>query len=263
LSLGATSAGGPLFPNRMAEVERPLASLLASVAHFVHPSVVDAVRAANAPYAADFAAYAPPSVRRGDYLFAGSDCGFPGVRRQSGQGAVPSERRTFVHSQGAILDDNVFPRHLWVFLARGSAYSGPAWKAASLDGFELAHLFPHKVDEVASVRGLWSSFPGDGRVNALFTSASAVVLVPKGLAKPTDTRGSVLACFYRRYLDLYGQPPVPGAEAADLVVPSWYSEIVWNEPVEPPRWRERTGAFLAYRDQRLRGVFQRSSAGSS
>lgn len=249
----------PVFVNRMRDVEQALAVLLARVAHFMHRDVVEAVRKGNESYAADFAEYAPEEVCGGHYLYASSDCGFPGVHRQSGQSRSPQDRRRYVSSACAILDDNVFPRHIWAFLASGNAYSGAGWKASGLDTFELAHLFPHKPEESGTINTIWPSFEVNHLAMSLFTSVSSVILVPKGLAKPTDVRGPLLACFYQRYLELYGGPPLPHVRGDGLDVPGWYPALEWQAPILPQGWATRVANFLDYRHRRLRAIFGRAA----
>ena len=57
---------------------------------------------------------------------------------------------------------------------------------SGLDAFELAHIFGHKIDEKTLEKQMFQIFDETKKPYSLFTSASNVVLIPKGLAKPTD-----------------------------------------------------------------------------
>lgn len=86
----------------------------------------------------------------------------------------------------------------------------------------------------------------------MFTSASNVVLVPKGLAKPTDLLVSVKACFYQRHIDLYGNNVCGASNYNASLLPGWYEEIEWREPMLPADWKVRIESLLKYRDDHLK-----------
>ena len=86
---------------------------------------------------------------------------------------------------------------------------------------------------------------------SLFTSASNVVLIPKGLAKPTDKMDLIKICFYKRHIDLYGNNLIGLIDFEEKKVPEWYNEIEWLEPILPKDWEKRIDNLLEYRKQHL------------
>ena len=247
---------GPVFPVHLGEnEERGIALTLAKVCHFIHPQVVEAIQQINEKDADRLAEIIPREVDRAAWLYAGSACVFPGVRRFVGR-MNPKEKRKYVPSQKAIIDDNEFPRHLWTFLAAGVAYSGPSWRKTGLNNFELAHVLAHKTDERRVEQVVFGSLDVTVSPDGLFTCASNVVLVPKGLAKPTDHLESVKKAFFKRYVSLYGEGLLPGlSDLRAAGIPSWYGQLEWSEPILPDGWKQNIEKLREYRQQRLRSLF--------
>ena len=54
-------------------------------------------------------------------------------------------------------------------------------------------------------------------------------------------------CFYKRHMDLYGNNIIGLNCLDESLVPSWYSEIKWLEPMLPTNWKERIDHLLDYR----------------
>ena len=90
----------------------------------------------------------------------------------------------------------------------------------------------------------------------LFTCASNVVLIPKGLAKPTDQLDSVKRVFIKRHIALYGEDGLPGLTGfRDKMVPAWYKDLNWNDPVLIPDFDKRLELLFEYRLKRLFQIF--------
>jgi len=141
----------------------------------------------------------------------------------------------------------------------GKPYSGPIAKKVGLDQLELAHVFSHKMGRRELEHKCFRKFISRRRPFALFTCAGNVVLLPRGLAKPTDQLEEVRKAFFRRYIELYSEDSLPGLKGfRDEVVPDWYGRLKWREPWEPPSWKERTEALLAYRHKRLSWIFEKA-----
>lgn len=246
----------PVFPIHLGEQEEfGIALTLAKVCHFVHPQIVQAIQYANESDADRLAEIIPEEVDQTAWLYPGSACVFPGVRRFVGR-MNPKEKRKYVLSQKAIIDDNEFPRHLWAFLAGGTAYSGPSWITTSLNGFELAHVYAHKTNERRVEQDAFANVDATVSPDGLFTCASNVVLVPKGLAKPTDHLQSVKKAFFKRYVALYSENMLPGlSDLNETAIPSWYGQLEWSEPILPDGWKQNIEKLRDYRFRRLSGLF--------
>ena len=131
--------------NKIGFYERDICAILAQLAFHIHPLIVRKIQQRNREEYQYFKSLFSNAIDIENYLFDGSACVFPGVRRYvSGQGS----KRKYNPSYKAIVDDNIFPRHLWCFLENGKAYSGPNWKNSGLGEFELAHVFTHKESEL-------------------------------------------------------------------------------------------------------------------
>lgn len=238
-----------LYDNRIREVERDICGVLAHLAHHIHPAVVEAVQNRNRDELGYFRDLFAGRVELSDYLFDGSACVFPGVRRYT---AGRGERQSYNPDYAAIIDDNAFPRHIWCYLDSGKGYSGPLWRDSGLGQFELAHTFGHKTSEMDTERKFFSVVSSDLHPYGDFTCAGNVSLLPKGTVRPTDNSDAAKAIFYQRYIDLYGESPLNGRQGFDpSLVPDWYGSLTWNEPQLPEDWRSRTEGLLRYRTKRI------------
>jgi hypothetical protein len=139
-------------------------------------------------------------------------------------------------------------------MAENRAYAGGTagmWALSGLNKFELAHVFAHKIGERSFEREIFSSVSDTVEPYGLFTSASNVVLIPKGFAKPTDHMQTIKMCFYKRHLDLYGNNLIGLSDFRDSLLPEWYGEIKWVAPILPNDWEVRTRNLLKYRGDYL------------
>ncbi|PXF28990.1 hypothetical protein WH50_23230 [Pokkaliibacter plantistimulans] len=126
------------------------------------------------------------------------------------------------------------------------------WESSGLGKFELAHVFSHKQDERRSEEKLFKKVDISKKPYGHFTSASNVVLIPKGYAKPTDSMLAIKACFFKRHIDLYGTNMYGLSGLDDLKIPSWYGDVDWLEPKLPIDWREKISNLLKYRSEYLK-----------
>jgi len=241
--------------NRVKKFEEDICSILAQLSYHIHPKIIELIKARNIEEFEYFRDLFLNRIEVSHYLFAGSACVFPGVRRYvSGQGKMSS----YNHSYRAIIDDNTFPRHLWTFLANGKTYNGPNWRKTRLNEFELAHIFTHKESEIESEKAFFSSIQPDLYPYSNFTCACNVVLLPKGTVRPTDNSRAIKAAFYMRYIELYGEEPLIGRSGfKKSLVPDWYGELEWNQSYLPSDWRENTERLLAYRKKRVTHIMNK------
>ena len=118
----------PLYPNLIEDEQRVIALTLARVSHHVHPDVVAAIRERNADAEelARLEAIFPDCIEKEAWLYPGSACVFPGVRRFIGK-VRKKELLKYVPRECCIIDDNRFPRNLWTFLTTGEHYGSTNW----------------------------------------------------------------------------------------------------------------------------------------
>ena len=96
--------------NKIAEFEPEIARILAALSYHIHPEIVSYVQEINLRDRSFFESLFDGRIELNHYLFEGSACVFPGVRRYvSGQGRT----RAYNPDQSAILDSNEFPKHLF------------------------------------------------------------------------------------------------------------------------------------------------------
>lgn len=250
------------FKDNSSIVEKDLAILLGRVCHHLHPNIVAKITDENIRFKAKFEKYSHPNLNLEDYFYQNSDCIFPGVRRQINSEMVGNWKNNINESDGNILNDNTYPRHIWAYLAANKGYSGGnngIWSESDLNLFELAHIFSHKIEERTLEPYVFDEFEETSKPYALFTSASNVVLIPKGMAKPTDKMTSIKLAFYKRHLDLYGNNLIGLANFNESEVPDWYNEIVWQEPILPDNWEEKIDKLLSYREKHLEKKYSKLS----
>jgi len=140
----------------------------------------------------------------------------------------------------------------------GKPYNGPNWKISGLSEYEVAHVFTHKLYEVEQERSFFTEFIAEISPFGNFTCACNTVLIPKGMAQPTDNLPGVKAAFYRRYIELYGESTLNGRMGFDLSkVPEWYGDLTWNEPRLSIGWEARIEDFLEYRVRRITEILSK------
>jgi hypothetical protein len=181
-----------------------------------------------------------------DYLFSGSACLYPGVRRPPRDADV--KKREYSEIYKAIIDDNEIPRHIWCFLEINRSYAGNNWKNSGLSAYELAHIFAHKESEIRVEQPFFREIYPDLRPYGDFSCARNVILLPKGTVRPTDNSPIIKAAFYQRYFDLYGETPLRGRYGfKSSLVPDWYADLVWNAPFLPMDWEPKIENLLKHR----------------
>lgn len=246
-----------VFEDNSKSVEKELAMLLGRVSHHIHPKIVKLIQSKNKELLNEFKCYCHPKLNYLDFFYEGSDSTFPGVRRPINKEKVDKWKNRINESDGTIFNDNTYPRHIWAFLTIQKSYSSKTWIESGLNAFELAHIFGHKKDEQELEKKVFEYFDNDFNPYALFTSASNVVLIPKGLTKPTDNMESIKLCFYQRHIELYGQyfKGIKGFKKE--LLPSWYSQIEWLDPILPINWEENIQKLIIYRNNHLRNKYQK------
>ena len=217
--------------NKLSQFNRDLANILAELAYHISPEIVKYISNRNKSDFDYFKKLFNGKIEIANYLFEGSDCVFPGIRRYVG---CEGKRQKYNVEYKAIIDDNIFPRHLWCFLINGKCYTGSNWKDTKLDEFELAHILTNNVNSYGE-----------------FTSAANVVLLPKGTIRLTDNSTVLKGLFYKRYIELYGK------NTLENNIPDWYSELKWNEPFLPNNWKDNINKLLEYRNERISTILSK------
>jgi hypothetical protein len=238
--------------NKIGQYEKDIGVVLAHLAFHSHPAIVNKIQERNRQEYQYFDDLFAGRIEIKNYLFDGSACVFPGVRRYvSGQG----KKKAYNAEYKAVIDDNTFPRHLWCFLENGKTYNGPNWRDSGLGEFELAHVFTHKESEIEFERQFFSYMQDDLCPYGDFSCACNVAMLPKGTVRPTDNSKAIKAAFYMRYIELYGESPLNGRAGFNKsLVPHWYSVLKWNDPPLPDNWQRKIEELLKYRTQRLTGL---------
>jgi hypothetical protein len=238
------------FQDLSNSAEQELALILGRVTHHIHPDIVKYIAEINADYKENFIKISPEKCDLEPFFYAESDCVFPGFRRPINKEKSGTWKNNICQNDGTILNDNTFPRHIWAYLSMNKGYSGGLegmWTASGLDKFELAHVFAHKQDERTLEVEVFDNVDMSVLPHGLFTSASNVVLIPKGYAKPTDHMKNIKVCFYKRHLELYGNNIIGLGNLDDKHIPSWYNKNMWKDPELPSDWKIKIDNLLAYR----------------
>lgn len=235
--------------NKINEFEYDICKILTQLCYHIHPKIIQQIQEENVRQYKYFKNLFSGLIDIENYLFTGSACVFPGIRRfVSGQG----KKKQYNEKYKAIIDDNTFPRHLWCFLVNNKTYNGPNWKESGLNQYELAHIFTHKHTELEFEKEFFKSFDSQIHPHGDFTCACNIVILPKGTVRPTDNSKTIKSIFYKRYIELYGETPLQGRnEFICNKVPDWYNRLQWNEPFCPVNWEERVNNLISYRTKRL------------
>ena len=237
-----------------------LARAIAPFVRFLDPGIIDAVVEDNRRLGAEWSPRLEAlGIDHAAYLWEGSPCAFPGVRRYAGSTEIAVFRKRTapdeVPSQCLALDDNDYPKHLWAFV-----FTGKPFRKKGPYGYQLAHLFDHKehrnrwrdeldlpphVDEPATPYGL-------------FTSAANAVYTPDAFLRPTDFSPRLRSLIQRRALQLYGDmcslvpPPLAVKPCED---PNWaLDNFRWGAPVGRT---DRIPDFLEFRRERVGELIQK------
>ena len=237
--------------NKIDSYNENLAMALGSLAYHIHKDIVKYVIEKNEKEKACFKEIFKGKIEVKDYLFEGSDCVFPGVKRNIGG---KEKKEKYNSKEKAILDINSFPRHIWSFLVNGKCASGPNWKETGLNEFELAHIFAHKESETTDEEKYFKKIKNI-QLYSQFTSAANVILLPKGTVRPTDNSTKMKLIFYKRHIELYEDIPLSIRKGfKEDLVPKWYSNIKWNKPFRPNDWRIKIDKLLEYRKERIKKI---------
>ena len=241
-----------------------LASMVAKYTKFLAPEIIEAIVRDNEAKEPEWAeGLAERGVDPELYLWGGSPCVFPGVRRHTGSKEINQLRDASLDNSdipGALcIDDNDYPKQIWSFVLRGAQFSkkGP-------DGYRLAHLIDHKEYKNRMSEELVCSFVEcPDSIPGLYTCASNSAYVSGGLLLPTDFNANVRNLMQRRAVQLYGSVCniLPeGLSIKECDDPEWELErFDWAPCVGT---LENMDTFLGFREARMEKLFRRSLATS-
>lgn len=227
-----------------------LARVLTPFVKFLHPDIVATVVEDNQRHLPDWRSKLDEvDVDSNIYLWNGSPCAFPGVRRYAGKEERNSfrDRKNFPHCLQ--LDDNNCPKHLWAFVFTDRPFRPPG-----PPGYALAHLADHQEYNKDRSR---EEFSLDCQADppplyGLFTSPANTAYVPNNLLRPTDFSKPLRALLLKRAYRLYGKictlaPPPLTEKALDDF--AWDpADFTWGDPVGDAR---NVDPFLEYRQKKF------------
>lgn len=188
------------------------------------------------------------------YLWKGSPCCFPGIRRYAGSKEISFYRKQSDLDKTSItnalrLDDNDFPKQIWSYILRGAAFSkfGP-------DNYSLAHLIDHKESKnrMATEFEFLNNQIFTDPFYGLYTCPSNTVYIPTSLLKPTDFNTSLRNLLFNKANSLYGdfcniipdhiKIPCANDRKWDIC------NFTWSDPVGSI---QHIGLFLEYRNRTI------------
>ena len=257
------AADWPAWPTPGDEDLSELARAMTPLVRFLDPGIVYAVVEDNRRMGAGWSSRLKAlGVDPAIYLWEGSPCAFPGIRRYAGstESAVFRQRAAAdeVPPQCLALDDNDYPKHLWAF-----AFTGKPFRKRGPDGYQLAHLFDHK-EHGNRWREELDVPPEAGEPvlpYGLFTSAANSAYVPGAFLRPTDFSHRLRSLIQRRALQLYGSicrivpPPLSVKLCEDR---NWsLDNFQWSTPVGG---MDNVPDFLEFRRERLGELFDKRHA---
>lgn len=253
----------PHWPQPTDEALFELAQVLAPLIRFLNPAIIATIADDSRRHRAEWSSHLDSlGIDPAIYLWDGSPCAFPGVRRYAGSKEIARFRKQSapeaLPSRCLTLDDNDYPKHVWAFV-----FTGRPFRKRGPDGYQLAHLIDHKVHgnrwreelEVPKGAGEPPSLFG------LFTSAANAAYLPAAFLRPTDFSIRLRALVQRRALALYGDacrlvPPPLAVKACDN--PMWsLDRFAWSAPVGD---MAHVPAFLAFRRERINELIEQRRA---
>ncbi|MCY3884190.1 MAG: hypothetical protein OXG24_04660 [Gammaproteobacteria bacterium] len=253
----------PDWPRPNDEDLRELAGAMTPFVRFLDPGIVYAVVEDNRHMWTDWSSRLEAlGIDPAIYLWEGSPCVFPGVRRHAGSAEIAVFKQQAaadeVPPQCLVLDDNDYPKHLWAF-----ACTGKPFRNRGPEGYHLAHLIDHK-----EYRNRWRE-ELDNMPDAkepvlpygLFTSAANLAYVPSAFLRPTDFSSRLRSLMQRRAQQLYGRicrivPPPMAVKPCDDR--NWsLDNFRWSTPVGG---KDNIPDFLDFRRKRQEELFDERHA---
>ena len=236
-----------------------LAEVLTPLVKFLHPDIVAAVAEDNRQRSAEWRdKFEEMDVDPDIYLWCGSPCAFPGVRRYIGK---ERDRKGTASTDSMPpnclkTDDNTFPKHLWAFVLTGKKFQnnkGPK-------DYQLAHLADHQEYKNRWCREFSRESEADPPpLFGLYTSPANAAYVPKSFLKPTDFVGTLRALLLRMAYRLYGGicrlAPPPLVEKKEREDSVWnLNQFTWSDPVGATD-TDNVDQFLKYRHKMIDKAF--------
>lgn len=255
-TLGAMAANDwPQWDGPSERERRRLAEIVTRYVRFLNPSIVEKIVRDNKIHRAKWEELllecgTDPS----EYLWDGSSCCFPGVRRHSGKKEISEfSRKTQDFENALALDDNRFPKQIWSYVFRNTGFSnyGP-------QGYQLAHLVDHKdVYGRLSTELVFSNSAEVTPIPGLFTSPVNTAYVPVDFLKPTDFESKLRSLLQRKARSLYSDVCSilpPGVSIAEEPDQDWsLDEFDWPDTVGTI---DHVPEFLLFREKKMTELFE-------
>ena len=250
----------PEWPQPDAEDLLRLVRTLTPTAKFLSPGIVGAVAEDNRRNGAEwYSRLGRAGINPEIYLWEGSPCAFPGVRRHETNQELAWFGRSrrfpgFKPADCIKLDESDYPRHLWTFVFTGRPFrlGGPA-------GYGFAHLADHR-----RLGDRWREEfdrdPDDAGVEpppvcGLYASAANTACMPAAFVGAGGFPDMLRLLMLRRAYRLYGdvcRPAPPPLIAKDWGADAWSpDDFEWGEPVGTT---EHVPEFLAFRRREIDGI---------
>ncbi len=230
------------WPNIFDKDQQILLRLVAQYIRWINKTIVDQLTAHNSPESEWYTHVesgfnkVKPKVPVDIYLWEGSSCVFPGVRRKTGGS---DERASFKAKYCLCTDStgNALAKQPWTWLighfddkvskSKGTRILGVR------NGYHLVHVFPHKPEEVIAfvreTKAIYAIADIDlseqeradlaavrvpkrvkkGGLPGLFTSLANMCFAPGDLTRPTDAAGPLRRALMQQALHRFGVQMLP------------------------------------------------------
>jgi hypothetical protein len=218
-----------IWPPVSAADAEALVRLAVPYVRWLHPALVAALADDNTEESSSWHTV----LQRADigpdlYMWPGSACVFPGIRRKVGKLEVLGG----VGAHSLMLDKsgNHLAHRVWERL--GATQN--SFKKAR-EGYELVHLFPHQAaewhklfrqqPEVAdSLPAVWREKLAQHGLPGLFSNPANMCFLPSAMVRPTDSRSQLRHVLWQRALQLFGSAALLPPDV-DGPIQQWLSTL--------------------------------------
>jgi len=251
------------WPSVTTADEEALVRLVVPYVRWLHPDLLTQVQEDNERYLRNWQELLQRYTIPADlYVWPGSACVYPGVRRRSGNTDEKAQNCLVFDQNG-----NRLAHRIWELLGTKQFKKERA-------GYELVHLFPHQPNEWRKLLaegetelpyrlparwreqlGDWQAVLAKTGLPALFSNPANMCFLPGSLVRPTDNASLLRLVLWQKAIQLYGRDALLPPGVAEPLA-GWLSELPEIDGLDWSQCHhgsaERIQHLIAERDDKLK-----------